>query len=208
MTLNYSNSHSSLSGRWICLWGQRITRTQGTRFKPQIPIWFRAAVLLPQHSAGVWAVATETDFSCNLMVLWVSCTDIQLQIQSSPEVAPKYSSAAMEDKSVQRVSEDSLAAALPAARAGHSLQSSPRVKWVPNALPLLSARGRWKASKWTSFVIHCWIIRPTSNEITFEKNPTETENSKKNHLSSSLYRENESFYTSSPDQQWSDTFVF
>lgn len=76
----------------------------------------------------------------------------------------------MEDKSIQRVSKDSLAAALPAARAGHSLLSSPCVKWVPNALSLLSARGRWKASKQTSFITHGWIIRTTPNEIKFAKN--------------------------------------
>lgn len=169
MTLNYSKSHTSISGRWIWLWGQQITRTQGARFKPQVSVWFRAAALRAQHSAGVWAVAAETDFPCNLTGLWVSRTGIQLQMQSSPEVAPKCSSAGTEDESVQRVSKDSLAAALPAAGAGHSLQPSPCVKRVPNALSLLLARGRRKASEVTSFIIHCWITRPASNEITFAK---------------------------------------
>lgn len=87
----------------------------------------------------------------NLLVLQVSGINIHLQIESYPEVAAKYSSAGMEEKSAPRVSKGILAAAFPAKGAGHSLQSSPRVKPAPSALSLLLARGRWKASKGTSF---------------------------------------------------------
>lgn len=88
---------------------------------------------------------------CNLLVLQVSGINIHLQTQSSPEVAAEYSSAGMEEKSAQRVSEGISAAAFPAKGAGHSLQSSPCVKPAPSALSLLLARGRWKASKGTGF---------------------------------------------------------
>lgn len=207
MTLNYSNSHSSISGRWIWLWGQQITRTQGARLKPQISLWFRAAVLLPQHS-GVWAAATETDLPRNLMGLRVPCTDIRLQTQSSPEVAPKCSSAGMEGKSVQRVSKDSLAAALPAARAGHSLQSSPRVKWVPNALSLLLARGRWRASKGTSFIICCWILRTASNEIIFAKSHRDRKFQQKSCLLFFVQRKQNLLYIMTRSALDTDTFIF
>lgn len=53
---------------------------------------------------------------------------MHLQTEGSPEVAAKYSSVGMEEKSAQRVSKGILAAAFPAKGAGHSLQSSPRVK--------------------------------------------------------------------------------
>lgn len=151
MTLNYSNSHSSISGRWIWLWGQQIKRTQGASFKSQISISLRSAALLPPAVLGFGQRSPEQIYSCNLLVLWASCVNIHLQIENSSEVAAKYSSAGMEEESVWKVSKGILTAAFPAKGAGHSLQSSPRVKWAPSALSLLLARGRWKASKGTSF---------------------------------------------------------
>lgn len=101
--------------------------TQGASSKPPVPISLRNAALLPQHCAGFWTETTRTD----LFLSFVGFVGIRYKhpsTESSPELAAKYSSAGMEEKSAQRVSKGILAAAFPAKGAGHSLQSSPRVK--------------------------------------------------------------------------------
>lgn len=99
--------------------------------------------------------------------IWWVC-GYHIQISSYKYiVAPKYSSAGIEDKAVWRTSQDSLTAALPATWAGHRLQLSLHVKWVPSPLSLLLCRGKYKMSRQASFIIHWWIKRPASNDITF-----------------------------------------
>lgn len=132
---------------------------------------------------GFGQIPPEQISSCNLLGLWVSCMNIHLQTESSPEVAAKYSSAGMEEKSAQRVSKGILAAAFQAKGAGHSLQPSPRVKWAPSAPSLLLARGRWKASKGTSFYNTLLNLKPTTNKVAFAKNHRDRKFQEKSSLS-------------------------